>query len=282
MIRLEKVCFQYPDGPPVLQDITLHIGRGEFVALLGANGSGKTTLLKLLNGLLRPVSGRVVIDGVDTAQSRTSQLARRVGFLFQNPDHQIFCSTVYEEIAFGLKNTGHPATAIPDLVREAARRVGLEHLLSAAPCTLSKGQRQQVALASVLALHTPLLVLDEPTTGQAHRTGQAVLELIRQMHRAGRTILMVTHDLELALMYTERTIVLQNGRVTADGPTRKVLSQREVLHAAGLEQPQICHLAIQLQKDYPAWSALHRAATPAEMLGAILHIRGGESGGRPA
>ncbi|MGQ9557360.1 MAG: energy-coupling factor ABC transporter ATP-binding protein [Desulfurispora sp.] len=282
MIWLEKVCFQYPDGPPVLQDITLHIGSGEFVALLGANGSGKTTLLKLLNGLLRPVSGRVVIDGLDTAQSRTSQLARRVGFLFQNPDHQIFCSTVYEEIAFGLKNTGHPTPAIPALVREAARQVGLEHLLSASPCTLSKSQRQQVALASVLALGTPILVLDEPTTGQAHRTGRAILELIRQMHRAGRTIIMVTHDLELALMYAQRSIVLQNGRVTADGPTRAIMSQREVLLAAGLEQPQICQLASLLQKDFPAWSALHRAATPSEMLGAILHIRGGERSGRSA
>lgn len=282
MIRLENVCFQYPDGPPVLQDITLHIGRGEFVALLGANGSGKSTLLKLLNGLLRPVSGRVVVDGLDTGRSRTSQLARRLGFLFQNPDHQIFCSTVYEEIAFGLKNTGHPAAAIPELVREAARRAGLEHLLSASPCTLSKGQRQLVALAGVLALHTPLLVLDEPTTGQAHRTGQGILELIRQLHREGRTIIMVTHDLELALLYARRTIVLQNGRVAADGPTRAVMSQREVLLAAGLEQPQICHLAGLLQKDFPAWSALHRSATPSEMLGAILHNRGGESSGCPA
>ncbi|WP_018084354.1 energy-coupling factor ABC transporter ATP-binding protein [Desulfurispora thermophila] len=282
MIRLENVTYKYPGGPTVLQDITLHIDRGDFVALLGANGSGKTTLLKLLNGLLRPCTGRVVIDGQDISQIRTSQLARRVGFLFQNPDHQIFCRTVYEEIAFGLKNTGHPAPAIPQLVTEAAQRVGLVHLLSAPPYALSKGQRQLVALASVLALHTPVLVLDEPTTGQAHSAGLAVMELVKQLNREGQTIIMVTHDLELALSYTRRAIVLQDGRIVVDGPTRSILARSETLHAAGLEQPQICRLASMLQKRFPAWSSLHRAGTAPEMLSAILHCRGGETDGCPA
>lgn len=243
MIHVENLSFKYPGGNNILNCLNFDIAKGEFVAIIGQNGAGKTTLLKQLNGLLKPSEGKVLVNGLDVSRTRTSELAGHIGFLFQNPDHQIFCSTVYEEIAFGLKNTGRSAEEIDGLVRKAAERVGLHDSLSLEPFTLSKGQRQRVALASVLAMETEVLVLDEPTTGQDYREGVEIMELVADQNRQGKTIIMVTHDMELVAGYAGRVIILNSGTVIDDGPVHKVLCNTENLAASYLDSPQIYLLA---------------------------------------
>lgn len=243
MIHVENLSFKYPGGNNILNCLNFDIAKGEFVAIIGQNGAGKTTLLKQLNGLLKPSEGKVLVNGLDVSRTSTSELAGHIGFLFQNPDHQIFCSTVYEEIAFGLKNTGRSAEEIDDLVRKAAERVGLHDSLSLEPFTLSKGQRQRVALASVLAMETEVLVLDEPTTGQDYREGVEIMELVADQNRQGKTIIMVTHDMELVAGYAGRVIILNSGTVIDDGPVHKVLCNTENLAASYLDSPQIYLLA---------------------------------------
>lgn len=243
MIHVENLSFKYPGGNNILNCLNFDIAKGEFVAIIGQNGAGKTTLLKQFNGLLKPSEGKVLVNGLDVSRTRTSELAGHIGFLFQNPDHQIFCSTVYEEIAFGLKNTGRSAEEIDGLVRKAAERVGLHDSLSLEPFTLSKGQRQRVALASVLAMETEVLVLDEPTTGQDYREGVEIMELVADLNRQGKTIIMVTHDMELVAGYARRVIILNSGTVIDDGPVHKVLCNTENLAASYLDSPQIYLLA---------------------------------------
>lgn len=264
MISVENLSFRYPGGQPILNCLNFHIKKGEFVAIIGQNGAGKTTLLKHLNGLLKATEGKVAVNGLDCARTRTSELAGSIGFLFQNPDHQIFCSTVYEEIAFGLRNTGVKNTRpkgagsntgrrspeeIDLLVKEAAARVGLSGCLSQEPFSLSKGQRQRVALASVLAMDTEVLVLDEPTTGQDYRESIEILDMVCRLHKRGKTIVMVTHDMELVARYAERVIILQGGRVLEDGPADTVLGKADSLAASHLSPPQIRLLAAKFAKQ---------------------------------
>lgn len=249
MIHVENLCFRYPDGSKVLDNLSFNIKKGEFVAIIGQNGAGKTTLLKHFNGLLKPTSGRVLINGLDIVRNRTSDLAKHIGFLFQNPDHQIFCPTVYDEIAFGLKKTGSSEEEIEKLVKKAADTVGLSGCLDSQPFTLSKGQRQRVALASVLAMQTEVLVLDEPTTGQDYREGVEIMELVMDLNKQGKTIVMVTHDMELVAMYARRVIILKDGSVSEDGPARKVLANTEKLSEAKLDSPQIYQLAAKFSKQ---------------------------------
>ena len=249
MICVDNLCYQYKNGIRVLKDISFSIDKGEFVALIGRNGSGKTTLLKHLNGLLKPTQGRVTVNGLDTSNTKTSLLAKHVGFLFQNPDHQIFCSTVYDEIAFGLKNTGVNSNDIDRLVTRSARRVGIEQCLELNPFSLSKGQRQRVALASVLAMETEILVLDEPTTGQEYKEGIGIMECRKDLNCSGKTVIMVTHDMELVARYARRVIILQDGTVLEDGQTKSVLGKTEKLALANLQPPQIYMLARKFHKN---------------------------------
>lgn len=244
MISIRNLSYRYnKKAPLVLDSISLEIGRGEFVALVGQNGAGKTTLLKQLNGLLKPSSGSVTINGLDTATVKTSELACHIGFLFQNPDHQIFCGTVYDEIRFGLVNTRRQQELIDGRIRRIAGLLGLEGMLDRNPFTLSKGERQRVALASVLALETEILVLDEPTTGQDYKECVEIMEIVKSLNQQGKTIIMVSHDMEVVVDYCERTIVLHNGRVLEDDDTGIVLRKTESLGMAGLEPPQIIQLA---------------------------------------
>lgn len=242
MIRAESLSFTYPNGVEVLKDISFHIKKGEFVALIGQNGAGKTTLLKHFNGLLKPTAGRLLIAGLDTARTKVAELTRKVGFLFQNPDHQIFLPTVKEEIAFGPKNLGLKGLELQARVEEAAALVGLSPYLEANPLQLSKGQRQRVALASVLSMRPDILVLDEPTTGQDWREALEIMEVITGLHRQGHTIVLVTHDMEVVARYAERALVLGGGKLLLDGPLTEVFSQEEILASTGLVPPAIVRL----------------------------------------
>lgn len=270
MIHIDRLSFIYKNGGKALSDVSFNIARGEFVALIGQNGSGKTTLLKHLNGLLKPSSGNVSINGNHTRNIKTSSLSKHIGFLFQNPDHQIFCNTVYEEIAFGLKNIEMDRSRMDERIKEAAGMVRLEAFLDAAPFSLSKGQRQRVALASVIAMDTEILVLDEPTTGQDYKQSTEIMDIILKLNREGKTILTVTHDMELVARYAGRVIIMRNGSVVEDGPVERVLERRRSLASSGLEQPQICELAAR----FHIHGMFKNVYTAEQMLDGILYYIG--------
>jgi energy-coupling factor transport system ATP-binding protein len=274
MISVNDVSFRYPNGPMILNRISFAIQPGEFVALIGQNGAGKTTLLKHFNGLLKPTSGSLRIADMDTRKTPTGQLAQKVGFLFQNPDHQIFMPTVAQEIGFGPKNLGLSKAQIEERVAAAAAGVGLTDYLRENPLFLSKGQRQRVAFASLLSMQPDVLVLDEPTTGQDYREGIEIMEMVRQLHGHGHTIIFVTHDMELVARYAKRVIVLSQGRVLLDDTCRNVFYQPQTLLATNLFPPQIARLA---QKFERSPHALPPVLSVAELHEAILRRWEGET-----
>lgn len=246
VIDIKGLSHSYEEGQPALQNIELAIYPGEMVALVGQNGAGKTTLVKHCIGLLRPKAGQVTACGLDAALSPVSTLARQVGFVFQNPDHQIFHDTVQKEVAFGLQNLGLPKEEIQERVAAALRDVGMEHLAQVYPQQLSRGQRQRVALASVLAMQSKVIILDEPTTGQDAMERLQIMELLCNLNLAGHTILFITHDMSLVARYARRVVVLCQGKVILDGPTRQVLGQTKQLAQTLLEPPQVTLLAQRL------------------------------------
>lgn len=272
ILSLENLIYNYPNGPTILHGLNLSIRKGEFVALIGQNGAGKSTLLKQFNGLLKPVSGRVVISGIETTKAKTAKLAQKVGFLFQNPDHQIFLPTVRQEIAFGPKNLKLPLDEVEARVNEAAISVGLMEVLDENPIYLSKGQRQRVAFASILSMKPEILVLDEPTTGQDYREGLEIMEMVRRLNENGHTIIFVTHDMELVARYASRVVVLQQGRITMDGPTHEVFYCPDKLADTNLSPPQIVELALRFKDIY----AFEKVLTVEEVLGRMMEYRGGE------
>lgn len=243
LIEIQRLVHRYPDGTEALRGIDLSVGRGEILALIGENGAGKTTLAKHLNGLLKASAGRVTVAGRDPARTGVARMARTVGYVFQNPDHQIFHHTVAAEVAFGLKNLGLEAAAVEARVNRALTAVGLGGRHAACPFQLSRGQRQRVALAAVLAMQTEIIVLDEPTTGQDHRESLEIMKLVQRLHRKGHTIVFITHDMSLVARFARRAVVLGEGRVLADGPVREVFRRHEVLARTYLEPPSVTRLA---------------------------------------
>ncbi|RMH37308.1 MAG: ATP-binding cassette domain-containing protein [Nitrospirae bacterium] len=239
ILQFESVSFAYEQGPPVIQDLSLAIPEGEFIALLGQNGSGKSTLAKLMNGLHRPTRGRVVVEGVETRTATLSELASRIGYVFQNPDHQIFAETVWEEVAFGATNLGLGSAETEHRVREALQAVGLDPKASRTldPFSLTKGERQRVAVASVLAAKPRILIVDEPTTGLDAEETQRMMAMMHRLHRQGHTIIMITHAMRLVTRYATRCLIMHDGHILADGPTRAIFAQPEVLNRASLEIP---------------------------------------------
>jgi energy-coupling factor transport system ATP-binding protein len=237
MIIFDNVSFEYKNRGKVLDQLKFKISPGEIVALIGRNGAGKTTILKHMNGLFKPTQGRVLVAGMNTAQVTVSQLAKKISFLFQNPDHQIFLKTVAQEIAFGPQNIDFTSEMLESTVREAAQRTGLIELMDRDPSTLGKGIRQRVALASILAMKPEVLVLDEPTTGQDEAESCEIMEVIREVNKAGTTVILVTHDMELAREYAERILVLSQGRLVLEGEPDSVFSETEFLAEAGITPP---------------------------------------------
>lgn len=248
VIEVRGLSYGYERDQIALEDINLTIKPGEIVALVGQNGAGKTTLVKHFIGLLKPPKGQVTICGYDVAETPISQLSRHIGFVFQNPDHQIFHESVQQEVAYGLKNLGLPQEEINRRVAAALRDVGIEGLAAENPHRLSRGQRQRVALASVLSMNTQVTVLDEPTTGQDYRERQQIMKLLVDLNKQGHTIFFITHDMSLVAQYAKRVLVLCQGKVILDGSTRHVLSQPNLLAQSLLEPPQITQLASQLDK----------------------------------
>jgi energy-coupling factor transporter ATP-binding protein EcfA2 len=234
ILALRRVTFAYPGQPPVLQDFSLAFREQELTAILGPNGSGKTTVLKLLRGLLSPQAGEVW-------QPPDEKI--RVGYVFQNPDYQLFAEEVWEEVAFGVRLLGLPPPEVERRVTTALTRVHLLHRAKDDPFSLTKGQRQRLAVAGVLALAPQVIILDEPTTGLDHREQRDLLGLVRELHAQGHTVIMVTHSMWAAATYARRLVVLLDGRVLLDGPTRQVLAQEAILARANLVPPAVVQLS---------------------------------------
>lgn len=246
VVRTVGLSHRYPSGVEALTEVDVTLRRGEFVALLGRNGAGKTTFARHLNGLLRPTAGEVLVHGAPTGDRKLHELATDVGYVFQNPDHQIFAASVREEIGFGLKNLGRSSEQIEQRVHQVLAQVGMPEVVDLHPYRLGKGQRQRLAVASVLALEPEILVIDEPTTGQDWTGSVAMMDLVAELNAAGHTILMITHDMLLAARYARRAIVFVGGRVRADLPIEEVFSDPDLLEEAHLRPPQLTELALRL------------------------------------
>lgn len=274
MIQAEHVSFSYSDQGPTVQDVSFHIEKGDFVAILGANGAGKTTTVRLIDGLIWPTQGKVLIHGADTATSPVSERARRVGFLFQNPDRQICKNTVREEILFGLKTVrgDESEEALNARCEEVLKDFGFSG--DEEPFSLSRGQRQRVALASILAVEPEVLILDEPTTGLDYLECCHIMDRIRRMNREQQvTVVMVSHDMEVVLDYAQRALVMAGGKLLADGPVREIFRDAELMEKASILPPQMIGLSLRLGEGF------EQADTPDAMAEAVL-ARRGEGGKR--
>jgi energy-coupling factor transport system ATP-binding protein len=240
LIQVEGVSFQYEDQV-VLEKVSFAIQPGDFLALLGRNGSGKSTLARLLNGLLKPTHGRIVVDGLDTRVTSMNELAKRIGLVFQNPDHQIFADTVWEEVAFSAKNMGCSEQEIAVRVQESLSAVGLpcegSHDLD--PFSLRKGERQRIAVASMLATRPTVLIFDEPTTGLDTDETDRMMAMIRDLNRQGHTIVMITHSMRLVATYARRCLLMHGGRIIADGTPREIFADAALIRSASLKIPDI-------------------------------------------
>ena len=268
MIEFRDVHASYDGSAPILKGVSFTIRDGEFVAFVGTNGAGKSTTMRLMNGLLKPDAGQVLIDGVPTSDLRTSELARRVGFLFQNPDSQICCNTVREELLFGFKALGLDGPDADSRVDAIVEEFDPDD----DPFLLNRGARQLLALASIVVLAPPVVVLDEPTTGLDYRECVKVMDIIRRIHERGTTVVMVCHDMEVVADYAARCIVMSGGEVVDDAPTFDVLRNRETLERASLVPPQIVELSLELGREMPrlADEPVGRANTVDEMAAAVM------------
>jgi len=239
IINVKNLVYKYPDGTIALKGISFKVNKGEYIAIVGPNGSGKTTLAKILVALLKPSNGEVKIFGEDTRNINVSDLATKIGYVYQNPDHQLFSPTVYEECAYGLRNLGFNEREIKERIKETLEIMGLNGLENVEPFMLSKGQRQRLALAATLVLKPEVIIVDEPTTGQDMKQSEAIMELLNKLNKDGKTIIVITHNMRIVAEYIERTIVLMNGKIILDGETREVFSNIEILKKASIDPPQI-------------------------------------------
>lgn len=248
MIEVRDICFTYPNGVEALKRVSLTISNGEFLAIMGENGAGKTTLVKHFNGLLRPTEGTVLVDGVETRKVSVATLAREVGFVFQNPDNQLFSETVEDEVAFALKNFGFEESIIERRVTWALNLLDLTQYRKTSPFMLSGGERKRVALASVLAWNPKILMLDEPTIGQDYQQKEKLRQFILQMKAQRKTTIIVTHDVEFVAECNPRVVLMRDGRIIADGEAHKILTDPKILIEASIVPPQIAQIFLQLSE----------------------------------
>jgi energy-coupling factor transport system ATP-binding protein len=242
IISCRDVWFEYPDGTDAVKGVSFDILEGEFVGLVGRNGSGKTTLAKLFNGLYRPTKGKILVDEIDVATASVEELVSRVGYSFQNPDDQIFSKTVRDELVFGPKNLKLSQDEIARRVESAASEVEITPYLNTNPFNLSQGLRQRVAVASVLTMNPKVLIVDEPTTGQDFAQSKIVMNLAKKLCDRGRTIIIISHNMDLVAEYCERLVVMLDGQVLVSGPTREVFSQTQLIRQSSLEPPQVTQI----------------------------------------
>jgi energy-coupling factor transport system ATP-binding protein len=269
VLTVNGLNFSYVPGTSVLKNLDFQISQGEFVAIIGANGSGKSTLVKNLIGLLRPSSGNVIINGKDTREIEISDLVSEIGYVFQDPDQQLFANSVYEEILFGLKMRGQVSEESEKLAMDALKIVGLDQLLDRHPFSLSRGQRQKLAVATALLHRPPVILLDEPTTGQDRRSLQGLLTLLENLNKQGNTTIMVTHDMDIVANYATRVLVMEDGRIVMDGPCEEVFYDHfDYLEFLNLKPPTVIDYCQRLeQKGIPRFLSVD------SLLGFIKEVR---------
>lgn len=242
-VSFEQVRFTYSSGVEAIKGVTLTVPTGQRLAIVGQNGAGKTTLVRLLNGIFQPSGGSVHVGDWATTGHTIAELAARVGYVFQNPDEQLFARKVIDDVAFGPKNLGFEQGRCDRLVANALEQTGLTAEAQTHPHHLSLSERKRVALAAVLAMDTPVVVLDEPTTGQDEHGVRMIARIVEQLQSEGRTIIAITHDMDFCAETFERVIVMAHGEILADGEPAEVFARDEVLAEARVEAPQLARLA---------------------------------------
>jgi energy-coupling factor transport system ATP-binding protein len=248
-IQIDNLHFTYPSGVEALRGVSLTIEPGEQVAIVGQNGAGKTTLVRHFNGLLRPARGTVRLGDWFTSEHSVAKLAARVGYVFQNPDDQLFKSKIWAEISFGPANLGFTAEQVATRVNEALKLLELTDQAEANPYDLTPTWRKRVAIAAVVAMDTPIIVLDEPTTGQDHRSVQHLAGLIGYLRQRGKTVIAISHDIDFVAENFTRVVVMGQGQLLLDGPAETVLAQEETLNRTYVQPPQLARLARRLALD---------------------------------
>lgn len=242
MIQVNNITFKYQNKYLALKDVSLNISKGEKVAIIGENGAGKTTLMKLLNGLLKPSKGEVLIAGQDTTKKTTAQLASTIGYVFQNPDDQIFNSNVYEEVSYGLRMKKLDEKLIIANTKKAIQLTKLETDINTHPYCMPYSQRKFVTLASIIAMDTDVIILDEPTAGQDYASIKLIGEIVDELVRQGKTIIVITHDMDFVYNNFERTIIMADKEIRFDGSTEKAFNSDEILKQAKVDKPYIQRL----------------------------------------
>jgi len=237
VIKTEDLWFAYEENKWILKKINLEIFPGETVSIIGPNGCGKTTLVKHFNGLLKPTRGKVFINGIDTTKASIAELSRIVGYVFQNPNYQIFSTNIFEEVSFGPKNFG--IKKLREVVVTALTEVGLEDKIKSSPFLLSHGEKERLAIASILAVNPQVLILDEPTTGQDTFTTQRMLRIVKKMKRDKKVVIIITHDLELVVECSDRVLVMNNGRIVKDDNPYSIFSDEKLLKKLQLPLPPV-------------------------------------------
>ncbi len=242
-ILVNHLTYHYPDGTIALKGINLNIYSGEIVGIMGKNGAGKSTLIKTFNGLLKPTTGTVYIENDEVNNVLMSKLTRKVGIVFQNPDLQLFANTVEDEIKFSLKNLNFSKTELENQIYLTLEKFKLKKFQNRTPFTLSGGEKKRLAIASIMCRNPEIIVFDEPTIGQDAEGVEFIKNLIKEKHAEGKTIIIVTHDIEFAIDNIPRTILMADGLIVADGPTNKILSQDQILNIGSLISPQLIQLS---------------------------------------
>jgi energy-coupling factor transport system ATP-binding protein len=239
LIEFQDVSFVHQNGVTALDKVKVKIETGETVAIVGENGAGKTTLVKHVTGLLKPSSGRVLVDGKDTKTLSTATLSRKVGVAFQNPDHQLFSESVEEEMAFALRNFGFAPELVENRVSWGLRLFGLEEYRKSSPLILSGGEKKRLTLACILAWDPDVVVLDEPTVGQDAIQKEKLAGTIKMLGSTGKTVVVVSHDIEFLWPIQPRVVVMKGGRILGDGPASMLMQEKELLSSARVAQPQL-------------------------------------------
>lgn len=271
IISTRDIKFTYENGPEALRGVNLGVRSGEYVALVGGNGSGKTTLAKHLNGLLRPTSGSVEIMGKPADGQTVADLSRIVGYAFQNPDHQLFCSTVADELAFGPRNLGCTQEDVARRVEFALDIMGLRDVRGEAPISLSLGERRRVSIGSVIAMDPKVLILDEPTMGMDMAQSRDLMVAVRRLNDDGHTIILITHEMKLVAEHAERVIVMANGRIMLDSDAKGALTDLAILGLSKLVPPPVSKLAHRLSEHGVSRDIL----SPEELVYELMRLRGG-------
>jgi energy-coupling factor transporter ATP-binding protein EcfA2 len=269
LIDVQDVWYSYGNEVMALKGVNLKIEPRETIALIGQNGGGKTTLAKQFNGLLKPTRGRVLVKGVETREIAANRLALTVGYVFQNPSHQIFCSKVWDEVAFGPKNAGFGVQEIEDRTKWAIGAVGLSGFEQTHPYDLDYGKMKLLTIASIMSIKPEVYCLDEPTTGQDHQGRRRVAELIRDLNEIGSAVIVITHDMRFVAEVAKRIVLVAAGKIVADGPTREIFEETDTLAKAQIRPPQITQLAHALA-DYGVRQNLMTTREAADSIGAMI------------